>query len=86
MIKKEKFKVTGMTCAACSAHVDKAVKGVRGVTECNVNLLSNSMEVTYDDLVCSDNDISLAVIKAGYDAYLPHKARIKEEKDDKLMK
>lgn len=86
MIKKEKFKVTGMTCAACSAHVDKAVKGVRGVTECNVNLLSNSMEVTYDDLVCSDNDISLAVIQAGYDAYLPHKARIKEEKDDKLMK
>ena len=45
---KQKFDVTGMTCSACSAHVDKAVRRVDGVTEVNVNLLSNSMTVEYD--------------------------------------
>ena len=42
---KQKFTVTGMTCSACSAHVDKAVRKLPGVTEVNVNLLGGSMTV-----------------------------------------
>ncbi|MCR5705853.1 MAG: cation transporter, partial [Acholeplasmatales bacterium] len=44
---KEKFDVKGMSCAACVAHVDKAVRSVEGVKDCQVNLLTNSMEVEY---------------------------------------
>ena len=44
---KQKFNVTGMTCTACSAHVDKAVRKVDGVDDVNVNLLGNSMLVDY---------------------------------------
>ena len=39
------FTITGMTCAACSAHVEKAVRAVPGVTEVSVSLLTNSMQV-----------------------------------------
>ena len=46
---KERFDVKGMTCAACQAHVEKATKSVDGVIECNVNLLNNNMDVTYED-------------------------------------
>lgn len=46
---QEKYKVTGMTCAACQARVQKSVSNLTGVQECNVNLLKNSMVVTYDD-------------------------------------
>ena len=44
----EKFQVTGMTCAACSAHVEKAAAGVEGVNKVSVSLLMNSMTVEYD--------------------------------------
>lgn len=46
---REKYNVTGMTCAACQARVQKSVSNLTGVQECNVNLLKNSMVVTYDD-------------------------------------
>ena len=49
MIKNEKYDVTGMSCAACSAHINKAVSQVEGVKEANVNLLTNSMTVSYED-------------------------------------
>jgi len=60
----EKYDVTGMTCAACSARVEKAVKGVPGVKSCAVNLLTNSMMVEGG----SAADIIGAVEKAGYGA------------------
>lgn len=59
----QKFKVTGMSCAACSTRVEKSVKAVKGVTECNVNLLTGDMSVEGE--VTSD-DIINAVIDAGY--------------------
>ena len=62
---KQKFSVTGMTCAACSAHVEKAVKGLAGVQEVQVNLLGNSMSVTYNEPLTSQH-ICEAVAKAGY--------------------
>ena len=44
---RQKFTVTGMTCSACSAHVDKAVRKLPGVRECSVNLLGGSMTVDW---------------------------------------
>lgn len=64
---KEKFDVSGMTCSACSAHVEKAVKGVEGVTSCQVNLLTNSMVAEFDDAAAEENIIR-AVQAAGYGA------------------
>ncbi len=61
----EQYHVTGMTCAACSAHVEKAVKGVEGVTGVAVSLLTNSMTV---EGTASSQAICLAVQKAGYGA------------------
>lgn len=64
---KKKFKITGMSCAACQAHVNKAVTKLN-VNECNVNLISNTMEVDYDETKLNENDIINAVIKEGYGA------------------
>ncbi len=66
----QKFNVTGMTCAACQAHVEKAVNKVSGVERCTVNLLTNSMEVEYADT--TPETIIAAVEKAGYGASLPN--------------
>ncbi|MBR2334671.1 MAG: heavy metal translocating P-type ATPase [Clostridia bacterium] len=60
-----KFNVTGMSCAACSARVEKAVSGLEGVTSCSVSLLTNSMGVEGD---IPDEKIIAAVKSAGYDA------------------
>ena len=64
----EKFDVGGMTCAACQAHVDKAVCSLDGVTDVSVNLLSGSMTVDYDEAQVSAEDICAAVDRAGYSA------------------
>ena len=63
-----KFEVGGMTCAACQAHVDKAVRGLDGVSEVAVNLLSGSMAVDFDEENVSADDICRAVDRAGYSA------------------
>ncbi|HIU34541.1 MAG TPA: cadmium-translocating P-type ATPase [Candidatus Pullichristensenella excrementigallinarum] len=62
------FRVTGMTCAACSAHVEKSVRQLPGVKEVAVNLLSNSMRVEFDASVTSVEDIIRAVESGGYGA------------------
>ena len=67
---KQKFNVTGMTCSACSAHVDKAVRKLDGVCEVNVNLLGGSMTVDWDGGLTPEQIVS-AVEKAGYGASLP---------------
>ncbi len=63
----EQYTVTGMSCAACSARVEKAVSGVKGVTSCSVNLLTNSMGV---DGTATTEEIIAAVRNAGYKATL----------------
>lgn len=65
---QEKYNVTGMTCAACQARVQKSVSQLAGVQDCNVNLLKNSMVVTYDDKTLNSGQIIAAVEKAGYGA------------------
>ena len=67
-MKKEQFNVTGMSCAACSARVEKAVGKLNGVDKVAVNLLKNSMVVDYDDAVLSTQNIIDAVTAAGYGA------------------
>ena len=63
----EQYNVTGMSCAACSARVEKAVSGVKGVTSCSVSLLTNSMGV---EGTASPDAVIKAVEKAGYGASL----------------
>ena len=64
-VKTEKYLVTGMSCAACQAHVEKAVNGVEGVTSCSVSLLTNSMNVTG---TADEAAVIKAVEDAGYGA------------------
>lgn len=64
----QKFNVKGMTCSACSSHVEKSVAKVPGVRSVNVSLLSNSMKVEYDEDVTGDAKVIQAVVDAGYDA------------------
>ena len=75
----KKFDVTGMSCAACSARVEKAVMAVDGVESCSVSLLTNSMGV---EGAAFDEDIILAVEKAGYGASVQG---IKKEKNDEAL-
>lgn len=68
---RQKFTVTGMTCSACSAHVEKAVSRLEGVAEVNVNLLGGSMQVDFDPDRQNNASIISAVEASGYGAYLP---------------
>ena len=70
-VKKETYDVTGMSCAACSSRVEKAVSGQNGVRQVSVNLLKNSMVVEYDESALSSAQIVAAVEQAGYGAS-PH--------------
>ena len=65
---KQTFQVTGMTCSACSAHVERAVAKVPGVESCPVNLMLGSMVVTYDETTTDAEAIITAVADAGYGA------------------
>lgn len=67
-MKKERYAVTGMTCSACSAHVQKAVAAVLGVHSVQVNLLQNNMTVEFEEAETTPETIFAAVKKAGYGA------------------
>ena len=64
-MRKDHFDVTGMSCAACSARVEKSVAKLPGIKEVSVNLLKNSMTVEYDEAALSSEGIVEAVVKAG---------------------
>ena len=88
MILDEKYSITGMSCAACSARVNKAVSSLKGIKEVNVNLLTNSMVVSYDEKSLNSSTIIESVRKAGYGASLIVKDNnkpsiTKEELEDK---
>ena len=67
---KETYDITGMSCSACSSRVEKAVSKVVGAENVSVNLLTNSMQVKYDEMKTSATNIIDAVINAGYGASL----------------
>ena len=76
-----RYKITGMSCAACQAHVEKAVSGVSGVTKCEVSLLTNSMNVEGS---ASPEDIIKAVENAGYGASVSEGGSAGAVTDDEL--
>lgn len=65
---KQTFNVTGMSCSACSSHVEKSVSKLAGVQNVSVNLLAASMKVDYNEQILSSSDICHAVEHAGYGA------------------
>lgn len=75
---KEKFEVSGMTCSACSAAVERSVSHISGVSKVEVNLLANSMQVEHDDSVTTEM-IEEAVENAGYHASSKNKNQTKLE-------
>lgn len=76
-MKKEKFTITGMTCSACSARVEKAVSKVDGTKDVSVNLLTNSMQLEYDESKTNVPAIIAAVVEAGYGASVKGAERAK---------
>lgn len=89
---KQKFDVTGMTCSACSAHVEKSVNGLCGIQSVNVNLLQNSMVVEYDETKLRTEDIIQAVQSGGYGAQVQGETKAQQkqtnvaEQEQKQMK
>lgn len=80
----KKFNVTGMTCSACSASVEKAVKKLEGINSVSVNLLTNSMIVHYNEEVIDENNIIEAVTSAGYGASVFSKNKNEIKVSDKI--
>ena len=76
---KQKFDIMGMSCAACSAHVEKAVRKLKGIRSADVSLMTNSMMADFDESVLSADDIIQAVKASGYGASLPARAGAKAE-------
>jgi Cu+-exporting ATPase len=72
---KQKFTVTGMTCSACSSRVEKVTNQLAGVREAQVNLLSGSMVVDFDETAVTTDAIIQAVTNAGYGAALPETSK-----------
>ena len=78
----EYFDVTGMSCAACSAHVEKSVRAVDGVREASVNLLQNSMKVDFDETKTDTGAIIAAVKGGGYGASVKGAAKTEAKPED----
>lgn len=81
---KSVFNITGMSCAACAARVDKAVSAVRGVQSVAVNLLKNTMRVEYDEKTVSPAVIVSAVERAGYGARVFGEKQLAEQRSENL--
>lgn len=81
---KSRYNIIGMTCASCQSHIESKVSKVRGVSNVNINLLKNTMDVTYDKNICSNDNIVKAVIDAGYG--IDDKINMVGKRDHKLIK
>lgn len=84
-MKTEKYDVTGMTCAACQANVERCVRKLDGVQSVEVSLLANQMTVSYDENKVGEKLICDAVEKIGYGASVP-KAPVKDDDGDSFRK
>lgn len=81
----EQYKITGMTCAACSSAVERVTRKMEGVAESNVNLTTNLLTITYDETMVTPENITERVDKAGFQAELDVK-RDKEEQEKEKVK
>ena len=77
---KETYYIFGMTCAACSSHVQKAVSSIDGIISCDVSLLTNQMTVEHNGI--DSKTIINAVVKAGYKA---SKESLEDKNNNKLV-
>ncbi len=82
-MQKQYFDITGMSCSACSAKIDKTVSHLDGVSEVSVNLLKNNMTVSFDDSKTSEMEIVNAIEKVGYGAMV-HLDKRENKSADKL--
>lgn len=81
---KKSFDVKGMTCAACSAHIEKSVGKLDGVNNVSVSLLQNSMLVDYDEEEVSVDEIQKAVASGGYSASVKGQSKEAPKENDEL--
>ena len=86
---KQQFDVTGMSCSACSSRIEKEVSKLDGSKECSVNLLTNSMQVTYDEKMLNDDKIIETVEHSGYGASVKgadvrHKSETRDVMQDEI--
>ncbi len=77
---KEKFSISGMSCAACSAGIERALQRQKGIEEVNVSLMGESMNVEYDQNIISRDEIIQIVINLGYGAKIFNEDLLKERK------
>jgi len=82
---KQTFDITGMTCSACSANVERAVKKLDGIETVNVNLLANRMTAEYDEQKLDDSVIVGAVIAAGYGASVKGEQKVQSKAENTVM-
>lgn len=84
---KQKFDIIGMSCSACSTHIDKAVRQIDGIYDVNVNLLNNSMAVEYDEEKVNQSLIMKTVEDAGYKALIEsHKEIVSKDESHQKKK
>ncbi len=85
---RQKYNVTGMTCASCQSHVGKAVNALDGVKHADVNLLTNTMVVEFDESLVDQNKILSAVLDSGYGAspYVDVSRKAANEKKKKALR
>ena len=82
----QQFAVTGMTCAACSAHVERAVSQLPGVQSAAVNLMLGRLNATFDENTVTTQQIIDAVVKAGYGARVADESdRTPNREQDKIV-
>lgn len=84
-MKKARFDIQGMTCSSCSSHVEKSVCKLKGIKNVNVNLLSNSMIVEYDENILNNQKIINAVIESGYGATISNEKGNESRKKEKVV-
>jgi Cu+-exporting ATPase len=82
-MREEIYKVSGMTCSACSRHVERVVKKLNGMQEASVNLATEKLTVTFDEKILKSEEIMAAVEKAGYLA-VPEEKVPTEKKEDEI--
>lgn len=83
-MKTDKFEITGMTCSSCVAHVEKSVGKLEGIDKVQVNLLTNSMIVSYDEGKLASDKIEKSVEDAGYSAHIKSLDSVSTKKADPI--
>ena len=82
---KQDFDIQGMSCAACSSRIEKSVSKLEGIHQVNVNLLTNHMQVDYDESLLDNQKIIDCVVNAGYGATLPQTKQVEIKKEDPAL-